>query len=187
MKARTVFYCTAVVILLASVALAQSPTKPRTADTAQPSSSQDQKPKSTQPSAREASSGMATGRKSGSIIVVDRDQASGKASGREISSGMATGRRQHEPVTADVPPQPAENARNSAHATESLSTDKMANAHTNPMYQDKGQAGTNPLYESKDKVVTPPSSGSTPAPVVEYKDGEDATTHTRPTSKKPSN
>jgi hypothetical protein len=131
-------------------------------------------------SAREASSGMATGRKSGSVIAHDRDSVT---TARESGSGLPTGKA----VSGD--PHVNENARNSAHATESLdaaSKDaaKLSEAHSNPMYKDNGLQGTNPLYQGKDKMSAPPS-GNGPKPVVEYKDGEDGTTHTRPGNHKP--
>ncbi len=132
-------------------------------------------------------SGQTTDRKSGSVIVVDR----------EASSGMATGRRQHEPVLAPAAATqqngqttnlPSLKSMGSAHATESLATSapgsdgQKQGASSNPMYQDKGTAGTNPLYQSKDKQAAPkPSTGHD---TVEYKDGEDMTTRYRPGNNK---
>jgi len=128
--------------------------------------------------AREASSGMATGRKSGSVVAADYNYA---ASEREASSGMATGKR----VSGD--PHEYLNERNSAHATESLdaaSKDaaKMSTVQSNPLYKDGGSVGTNPLYKGNDRTAAPSGSGTKP---VQYKDGEDGTTHTRPANHKP--
>jgi len=130
--------------------------------------------------ARETSSGMATGRKSGSVIMHDRES---ETAAGEASSGMATGKN----VSGD--PHESLNARNSAHATESLdaaSKDaaKMSHVQSNPLYKGSGMEGTNPLYEGKSRTAAPPS-GNGSKPVVEYKDGEDGTTHTRPGNHKP--
>lgn len=153
---------------------------------------------------RETGSGMATGRKSGSVIVLDRESVT---TARETGSGMATGRRSGsivvtgsdddrkgagasvgKPTLGD--PHEYANARNSAHATESLDArskhaGNMSQAQSNPMYKDSGTQGTNPLYEPKDKKTSaPPSSGNGAQP-VEYKDGEDGVSHTRPGNHKP--
>jgi hypothetical protein len=130
--------------------------------------------------AREASSGMATGRKSGSVIMQDRESVT---PARETGSALPTGKA----VSGD--PHVNENARNSAHATESLDAGskdaaKLSQVQSNPMYKDSGLQGTNPLYQGKDKTAAPPS-GNGSKPVVEYKDGEDGTTHTRPGNHKP--
>ena len=94
---------------------------------------------------------MATGRRSGSIVVLEHDSAT---PAREASSGMATGRQ----VSGD--PHEYVNSRNSAHATESLDAGskdaaKMSKAQSNPMYKDNGMEGTNPLYQGKDKTAAP--------------------------------
>lgn len=132
--------------------------------------------------ARETGSGMATGRKSGSVIVLDRNAVTAP---REAGSGIATGKQ-----AAQF--NPREYSRNSAHATESLSLDagskdaaKMSQAQSNPMYKDSGKEGTNPLYQGKDKTAAPPAGGNGSKPVVEYKDGEDGVSHTRPGNHKP--
>lgn len=128
--------------------------------------------------ARETGSGMATGRKSGSVIMHDREP---DTAARETGSGMATGKR----YSTD----PYVEERNSAHATESLdaaSKDaaKMSQAQSNPLYKGDGLAGTNPLSQGKSRAAAPPS-GNGSKPVVEYKDGEDGTMHTRPGNHKP--
>jgi len=91
---------------------------------------------------------------------------------------------------------------------------KMSDAQNNPMYKEQKSEGTNPLYEKSDSTVKaqdPSTTGSqnrtagatehtrpgnnktTKASstsngnhkdVVEYKDGEDGTMHTRPASQK---
>ena len=224
MRARIVFHGCAVVVLFASVAFAQSKPKPHASADEQATAKENQLGSASgreaasgmatgrrqyEPApatARETGSGMATGRKSGSIIVLDRDSATGQASGREASSGMATGRRQYQPMVtareagsgmatgrredASAPAasggsatqQAQMNARNSAHATESLSADQK---QSNPLYQGNGQQGTNPLNQSKDKTAPKPNgTGSSAKPVVEYKDGEDQTTRYRPGNNK---
>ena len=185
MKVRIIFHGVAILVLVATVASAQSPKKP--AKSAPASQSADRE--SSAPSVSEVTAGSAqtTDRKSGSVIVLDREAASGQASGREASSGMATGRRQHEPVLA------ADKSLGSAHATESLTAvtqaDKakggqMENASTNPLYKPSQNSGSNPLYQSKDKQAAAASGGT--HDVVEYKDPEDMTTRYRPGNNKTS-
>lgn len=74
-------------------------------------------------SARDASSGMASGKRS-----------------RESGTGMATGRRQYEPIFSedggDV-------------CNPCLASAKMSNTKNNPLYEDKGNQGSNPIYEGK--------------------------------------
>ena len=202
MKARIVFHVAAVVVLAAAVAAAQTPKE--NAKPSQTGASQDRQSstpsvseremssgmasgrRQQQPAtitAREASSGMATGRKSGSVIVQDSESVT---PARESGSALPTGRE----VSGD--PHADENARTSAHASESLdaaSKDaaKLSQAQSSPMYKDGGNQGTNPLYQGKDRMAAPPSSGNVSKPVVEYKDGEDGTTHTRPGNHKPAN
>jgi len=143
-----------------------------------PADSKTAKPRDTssgQASGREAASGMASGRKSGSVVAADfnhrdahQDQP-GNASGRQDQFPKASG-------AVAGQPQPQSNARNSAHATESITesgkavNNKLANAQSNPLYKDNGMSGENPLYESKDKTA--------------YKDGEDPVTRTRPGNNK---
>ena len=130
--------------------------------------------------ARETGSGMATGRRSGSIIVHNDDS---EITAREAGTGMATGKQ-----SAQF--NPREYSRNSAHAMESLDAGskdagKMSQAQSNPLYKDSGMQGTNPLYQGKDRTAAPPSGGTGSKPVVEYKDGEDGVSHTRPGNHKP--
>ena len=198
MKARIVFHVTAVVVLAATVAAAQSPKDQQTK--AQPSSTQSRQSsipsiseretssgmatgkRQHQPvitTAREASSGMATGRKAGSVVAADFDSVT---SARETGSGMASGKR----VSGD--PHEYLEPHTSAHEAVSLDggskdAGKMSEAQSNPLYKDGGAKGSNPLYEGKDRTIAPPSgTGSNPA---DYKDGEDGTTHTRPANHKP--
>ena len=173
MKARIIFHGVAILVLLTTVAVAQTPAKPAKSAPAGQSTNRE----SSAPSVSEVTMGkQTTDRKSGSVIVLDR----------EASSGMATGRRQHEPVSLS-----ADKSLGSAHATESLAAPdqaektkggQMKNASTNPMYKDNKNSGNNPLYESKDKQAAPSSSHET----VEYKDGEDMTTRYRPGNNKTS-
>jgi hypothetical protein len=200
LKARIVFHVAAVVVLAAAVAAAQTPKE--NAKPSQTGASQDRQ--SSTPSvseremssglasgrrqhqpatdtAREASSGMATGRKSGSVIVQDSESVT---PARDSGSALPTCRQ------ASGDPHVDENARTSAHATESLdaaSKDpaKLSQAQSNPMYKDGGSEGTNPLYQGKDRTAAPSSGGNGSRPVLEYKDGEDGTTHTRPGNHKP--
>jgi hypothetical protein len=182
LKPRIVFHVVAVILLAAVVAAAQSPkdkSKPaQTAETQKeaggPSASE-----AAVVSARETSSGMATGRKSGSVVAADRAAVT---TARETGSGMATGKR----VSGD--PHEYVEPRNSAHATVSLDGDskdpaRSSDVQLNPLYKDGGTKGSNPLYEGKDRTAAPASNnGSKPA---EYKDGEDGITHTRPGNHKP--
>ncbi len=113
MKARIIFHGVAILVLLTTVAVAQTPVKP--AKPAPASQSADRE--SSAPSVSEVTMGnkQTTDRKSGSVIVLDREAASGHASGREASSGMATGRRQYQPVVISN-----DKSLGSAHATEPL-------------------------------------------------------------------
>ena len=82
---------------------------------------------------------------------------------------------------------PAHARRNSAaDQNNSNSTGSMQNAQSNPLYEKKME-GTNPLYEGRDSAAKTKASsnGSTTThDVVEYKDGEDATTRYRPGNNK---
>ncbi len=186
MKVRIIFHGVAILVLAATVASAQSPKKPAKPAPANQSADRE----SSTPSVSEvtSSSAQTTDRKSGSVIILERDAASGHASGREASSGMATGRRQYQPVIITN-----EKSLGSAHATESVTAatqaDKakggqMQNASTNPMYKDNKSEGSNPLYESKGKQAAPAAGAS--HDVVEYKDPEDMTTRYRPGNNKTS-
>lgn len=181
MKARIIFHGVAILVLLTTVAVAQTPVKP-----AKPApASQSANRESSAPSVSEVTMGnkQTNDRKSGSVVVLDREAASGHASGREASSGMATGRRQYQPVIISN-----DKSLGSAHATESLDTPakggQMQNVSTNPMYKGDKSTGSNPLYESKEKQAAP--NPGTSHDVVEYKDGEDMTTRYRPGNNKTS-
>jgi len=148
-----------------------------------------QAPKSKTVQPREASSGQAAGmavdhaggnagatagpsapdaaqRKSGSIIVLDRE-------------GAAAQRKDGSIVHADFP---RSADRNSAHATESLSPSNKAGTAENPLYKDGGKSGNNPLYEGKDAANSKPGTGASNA--QPYKDPEDMTTRYRPGNNK---
>lgn len=168
MKPRIVFHVFAVLLLVAAVAAAQSPK---------------QKTKSAPVGAS-----------------ADRESSTPSVSEREVGSGMPSGKRQHEDATVQANPsgtaagressQPSVseagismNAHSSGHAA-----GKRSDAQSNPTYKDNGRSGTNPLFEAKDKAVFPGSgkgNGSKPS-VIEYKDGEDGVSHTRPGNHKPS-
>jgi len=79
-------------------------------------------------SAREASSGMATGKRS-----------------REASSGLATGRRQYEPIFIE--------GRGSI-CNPCLADAKMSSAKNNPLYQDNGMSGNNPLHNDNKRTTS---------------------------------
>jgi hypothetical protein len=78
-------------------------------------------------SARDAGSGMATGKRS-----------------RDAGSGLATGRRQYEPIfmegQGDI-------------CNPCLATAKMSSVKNNPLYDDKGTSGVNPLFESNKRTT----------------------------------
>jgi hypothetical protein len=184
MRARIIFHGVAILVLLTTIAVAQTPVKP--AKPAPAGQSADRE--SSAPSVSEVTmdNKQTTERKSGSVIVLDRDTASGHASGREVSSGMATGRRQYQPVAISK-----DKSLGPAHATESLASPtqadtgkggQMENASTNPMYKGNKTEGNNPLYESKEKQAA--SNPGASHEVVEYKDGEDMTTRYRPGNNK---
>ena len=205
MKARLVFHVAAVVVLAVAVAAAQSPTdKQKTAESNQTHSREASVPSVSE---RETGTGIATGKRQHQPTITARETGSGMATGRmdavlnqesgqpsvpeagitarETGRGMATGKQ-----AAQF--NPREYSRNSAHATESLPVDgeskhagQMSQAQSNPMYKGSGAEGTNPLYQGKDKSAAPPASGNGSKPVVEYKDGEDGVSHTRPGNHKP--
>jgi hypothetical protein len=104
-------------------------------------------------------------RKSGSIIVLDREGAAQRKNGSIIHADF--------PRSAD---------RSSAHATESLSPSNKAGTSENPLYKDGGKSGNNPLYEGKDAANSKPGTGASNA--QPYKDSEDMTTRYRPENNK---
>ncbi|MGA8088116.1 MAG: hypothetical protein WCA10_12475 [Terracidiphilus sp.] len=135
MKARIIFHGIAILVLLATVAAAQTSRKPAKPAAAGQSADRE----SSSPSVSEFTLGdrQTTNRKLGSVIVLDREAASGHARVREASSGMASGRRQYEQVVMAT-----NKSLGSAHALEPLAAptqaDKakggqMQNASTNPM------------------------------------------------------
>jgi len=78
-------------------------------------------------SARDAGSGMATGKRS-----------------RDAGSGLATGRRQYEPIFIEG----QENVCNPC-----LAEAKMSSVKNNPLYQENGTSGTNPLYNQNKRTA----------------------------------
>ena len=109
---------------------------------------------------------------------------------RETSSGMASGKRQHADVTiegsANADQATSLNSKSSAHATESLNTEQKPQAQSNPLYKDNTNQGSNPLFEGKAKTAAKPGDNGSKSKTVEYKDGEDQTSRTRPGNNKPS-
>lgn len=79
-------------------------------------------------SAREAGSGMATGKRS-----------------REAGSGMATGRRQYQPIYVE---------NGGTVCNPCLADAKLSSVNSNPLYEDKGTKGNNPMYESNKRTTT---------------------------------
>ncbi len=158
MKARLIFHGAAVVLLVATVAAAQTPKEPAKKTPASQSSNRE----SSAPSVSEAANSKVQ-------------------TAREASSGMATGRHQDAPVTAS-----ADKSLSSAHATESVATPAPAaeTVSSNPLYKGNQSAGSNPLYQSKEKQAA--ASSGAGHDVVEYKDGEDGITRTRPGNNKTS-
>ncbi|MBL7738780.1 MAG: carboxypeptidase regulatory-like domain-containing protein [Chitinophagaceae bacterium] len=80
------------------------------------------------------------------VRLSGRDASSGMASGkrsRETGSGMSTGRRQYEPLFAegggDV-------------CNPCVAIAKMSGIKNNPLYNDKGTSGNNPLYKGSNNV-----------------------------------
>jgi hypothetical protein len=172
----------AVLLLAAVVAAAQSPkekSKPVQMTETEKEAGSTHALEGAVVSARETGSGMATGRRSGSVVALDRASVT---TARETSTGMATGKR----VSGD--PHEYVERRNSAHASVSLDGDSKdpvnpSEVQSTPLYKDGSTKGSNPLYEGKDRTAAPPSNnGSKPA---EYKDGEEGNAHTRPGNHKP--
>lgn len=190
MKPRIVFHVFAVLVLIAAVAAAQSP-KEKKATAAGRSADRE----SSAPSVSEVEmhSGMVTGKRQHQEVTAP-SQPTGGSKDRESSSPSVSELTAHAPASSvskdreSSQPSMSEagvslNARNSAHASEAVSG-KMLNAQS----ADSGRTGVNPLYEAKDKTAAPPSGNANGSkPVIEYKDGEDGTTHTRPGNHKPSN
>ncbi|MEP7371878.1 MAG: carboxypeptidase regulatory-like domain-containing protein [Chitinophagaceae bacterium] len=89
--------------------------------------------------AREAGSGLATGRRS-----------------RDAGSGQATGRRQYEPVftegETDECTSCAVSVKLNAHELTHIVQQSSGHAKENPLYNDNGHQGTNPLFEGKSSL-----------------------------------
>ncbi len=159
MKARIIFiifHGVAILVLLATIAAAQTPNQPARPSPA--SQATDREAASAQANGREASSGMATGRRQHEPVVIVTDKSLG--SGHAIESLAA--------------PTQADKAKGG----------QLQNASTNPLYKDNQSAGSNPLYQSKDRQAAPKPGSS--HEVVEYKDPEDMTTRYRPGNNKAS-
>ncbi|HEU5341068.1 hypothetical protein [Edaphobacter sp.] len=104
-------------------------------------------------------SNSANNRKSGSIIVLDRE---GQAPVSEKGIGSGNLQRKDGAIhSADFPR--SMNAKNSAHATESLSPSNNSKKGENPLYEDSGKSGTNPLHESGKLAATKPNTQNPPA------------------------
>jgi hypothetical protein len=91
-------------------------------------------------SARDAGSGIATGKRS-------RDAGSGMATGkrsRDAGSGMATGRRQHQPFYSDGSQDNCTNCPITVNASQ---------ATVNPLYNDNGHTGENPMYKGNERLA----------------------------------
>jgi hypothetical protein len=91
-------------------------------------------------SARDAGSGIATGKRS-------RDAGSGMATGkrsRDAGSGMATGRRQHQPFYSDGSVDNCNNCPAVVNASQ---------ATVNPLYNDNGHSGVNPLHTGSNRLA----------------------------------
>lgn len=146
MKARLIFHALAIVVLTAMVAFAQEPPK--------------QPKQSAQQQASAAADGNAAARTTDASTRRTESEAAEKlratpAGSEQNSSGQAASPK----VT---PHQPSMNARNSAHASESLSAPDPATDGKLPsstVYQESKMGGTNPLFESKDTMQKKPSGG----------------------------
>ena len=77
--------------------------------------------------AREAGSGMSTGKRS-------------VQSPRDVATGQSSGKRQYQPIFFE--------------GKGTASKDGMASANTNPLYEQNVNSGTNPMYEDKSKLRT---------------------------------
>lgn len=144
MKARIIFHGVAILVLVATVAAAQTPGKPATT----------------------APTGQLADRESNSPSVSDVTMGSEQARGREASSAMATGRRPHQPVLSA-----ADKSLGSVHAPETLiaftQADKARGGQMQVVvYKDsedmttRYRPGNNKTSKSKpttDSTTTPPS------------------------------
>jgi hypothetical protein len=111
-----------------------------------------------------------------------REASSGTASGRDTTTGHASGRQDQFPKASGAAvgqPSASANARNSAHAVETLSAaepagDAKGGLQTNPLFESNSKSGENALHKAKDKST--PKSSANGKDVVTYKDPEDQTT-----------
>jgi hypothetical protein len=168
-------------LFLAALAIAQAPATSKTVkphDTA-----------SSQATGRDAASGQATGRKSGAINAADFKNTDRQLSGHVDQFPKASGAVAETP-SGQSAALPSLNAKDSAHATESLEgalssgtgkAAKTSSEASNAVYKENGTTGENPLYQGKDKTAATTSTGHE---TVEYKDGEDGTMRYRPGNNK---
>lgn len=100
MKARILFHGAAVLVLVTTVVAAQTPSTPKkSADAAPKSQSANRQYSVPSVSEREASSGMASGKRQYSPVPTSRESSTPSVSEREASTGMASGKRQYSPVS----------------------------------------------------------------------------------------
>lgn len=111
------------------------------------------------------------GRKSGSIIMHDREAQTGQASGRKDGAIQS----------ADFPSSSQDKTLGSAHATESRGPANGARQGENPLYQGNGGAGTNPIYRPAGQAGATSHSAATGR--VDYRESDDTITHAQANSK----
>lgn len=113
--------------------------------------------------AREAATGMATGRAS---VQTARETGSGMATGKTMAADDWNAQQTTAPAASDdTGSQPAAKLRESpskaslgktsvAADTNTKHKNSMTGANSNPMYQESGNSGTNPLYEGSSRKAT---------------------------------
>ncbi|HMG85572.1 MAG TPA: hypothetical protein VK574_07505 [Terracidiphilus sp.] len=131
MKARLIFHGVAILMLLATIAAAQTPGKPKTAPAGR---SADSEATSERANGREVSKGMAKGRHLRQPMVIAADKSLGSAHATES-------------LVANTQ---ADKARGG----------QMQSASANLIYKDSKIASSNPLYESKERQAASSSGAS---------------------------